>query len=304
MAAAACREPAADGLTFEVSDPVSPVVAVVCHNDVREIILDSLGRGHYAFTGGDAAYLRIFYGSDSRTVYVENGDRAVISFAGNDFNGSFGFDGDKAPAAEYLAANVLTALPDEDYALDFGEFHSKIQDKTDEALERLQACDLRGTGDFAAMEEGRIRYSFGLQLLMYPMAHVIMARDPAYRPGEEYFEVIRGYATENPMYADIDEYREFMAESAHVLDPEGRGIDDLYPKLVAEMKYIVANFSDDKVRQTLLHHIAVPYIDSFGIDGIEEMSGIYKKYVTDPARTAEFDAAYWKWFNKGKKPAL
>ena len=130
MAAAACREPAADGLTFEVSDPVSPVVAVVCHNDVREIILDSLGRGHYAFTGGDAAYLRIFYGRDSRTVYVENGDRAVISFAGNDFN------------------------------------------------------------------------------------------------------------------------------------------------------------------------------DSFGIDDIEEMSGIYKKYVTDPARTAEFDAAYWKWFNKGKKPAL
>lgn len=101
-----------------------------------------------------------------------------------------------------------------------------------------------------------------------------------------------------------NDVREFMAESAHVLDPEGRGIDDLYPKLVAEMKYIVANFSDDKVRQALLHHIAVPYIDSFGIDDIEEMSGIYKKYVTDPARTAEFDAAYWKWFNKGKKPAL
>ena len=298
VAAAGCRKADDIILTFDVSEPACSTVAVVCHNDVQEITLDSLGHGSCRLAGPDAAYIRVFYGMEHKLIYAERGDRAGISFTGNDFSGSFGFSGDKAPAVEYLNDIVLTALPDEDYAMDFGEFSSAVRSRTEDALGLLHARNLKGTGKFLEMEEGRIRYSFGLQLLMYPMAHVVMARDTLYRPDEAYYEVIRSYAVGNPMYADIDEYREFLAESAHVLDPANRDENGLYRKSVAQMKFIAGNYTDDKVRQTLLHHIAFPYVENFGTDGIDDMVNIYRTYVTDPALSEAFSRACDKWDRK------
>ena len=117
VAAAGCRKADDIILTFDVSEPACSTVAVVCHNDVQEITLDSLGHGSCRLAGPDAAYIRVFYGMEHKLIYAERGDRAGISFTGNDFSGSFGFSGDKAPAVEYLNEIVLTALPDEDYAM-------------------------------------------------------------------------------------------------------------------------------------------------------------------------------------------
>lgn len=298
IAAASCSQKNDIRLVFEVSDPVSGNVAVVCRNEVHETGLDSLGHGELILEGMDAAYARVFYGTEMKVIYMENGDRPVISFDEKDFAGTFRFEGDKAPAVEYLNTVTLTALPDGDYALEFGEFYDRILKKTDEALQLVRARDLKGTGNFPEMEEARIRYSYGLQLLMYPMAHVIMDADPGYRPDEGYYDVIRSYWVVNPMYADIDEYREFMCEGAHVLDAGSREENDLYPKLTAEMRYIAGNCSDDKVREALLHHIAVPYVDNFGTDGIQDMVNIYRTYVTDPVMTAIFDAKCDKWDRK------
>ena len=298
IAAASCTEEKDIRIGFEVSDPATETVVVVCRNVIYKVSLDSLGHAGCILEGMDAAYARVFYGMDMKGIYVEKGDRPVISFDGNDFAGTFRFEGKKTSAVEYLNTVTLTALPDGDYALEFGEFYDRIRKKTDDALTLLRARDLDGTGNFPEMEEARIRYSYGLQLLMYPMAHVIMGADPGYRPDNEYYDIIRSYWTENPMYACIDEYREFMCEGAHVLDAENREENDLYPKLTAEMRYIAAKCSDDKVREALLHHIVVPYVDNFGTDGIQDMVNIYRTYVTDPVMTATFDSICDKWDRK------
>ena len=298
IAAASCTEEKDIRIEFKVSDPATETVVVVCRNVIYKVSLDSLGHAGCILEGMDAAYARVFYGTDMKGIYVEKGDRPVIRFDGNDFAGTFRFEGKKTPAVEYLNTVTLTALPDGDYALEFGEFYDRIRKKTDDALTLLRARDLDGTGNFPEMEEARIRYSYGLQLLMYPMAHVIMGADPGYRPDNEYYDIIRSYWTENPMYACIDEYREFMCEGAHVLDAENREENDLYPKLTAEMRYIAAKCSDDKVREALLHHIVVPYVDNFGTDGIQDMVNIYRTYVTDPVMTATFDSVCDKWDRK------
>ena len=298
IAAASCTEEKDIRIGFEVSDPATETVVVVCRNVIYKVRLDSLGHAGCILEGMDAAYARVFYGTDMKGIYVEKGDRPVIRFDGNDFAGTFRFEGKKTPAVEYLNTVTLTALPDGDYALEFGEFYDRIRKKTDDALTLLRARDLDGTGNFPEMEEARIRYSYGLQLLMYPMAHVIMGADPGYRPDNEYYDIIRSYWTENPMYACIDEYREFMCEGAHVLDAENREENDLYPKLTAEMRYIAAKCSDEKVREALLHHIVVPYVDNFGTDGIQDMVNIYRTYVTDPVMTATFDSICDKWDRK------
>lgn len=285
-------------LEFEVTDPAASTVVVVCHTDINEIALDENGRGTCSLDGIDAAYARVYYGPGMKRIYVEKGDKAKISFQGNDFNGTFLFKGRKAPAVEYLNTVELTAMPDETYALDFGEFLSKTENKIDDAMKLLHARDLAGTGNFIEMEKGRITYSYANALLMYPVAHVLMARNPMYRPDEAYYDVIRSYAVQNPEYADLDEYREFMVESAHALDPANRDVKELYPKLVAEMRYIANNYTDEKVRQTLLHHIAIPYIDNFGTDGIQDMINIYRTYVSDPSMTEEFNVKCDKWDRK------
>ena len=112
-------------LVFEVTDPAASTVVVVCHTDINEIALDENGRGTCILDGIDAAYARVYYGPEMKRIYVEKGDKAKISFQGNDFNGTFLFKGRKAPAVEYLNTVELTAMPDETYAHDFGEFLSK-----------------------------------------------------------------------------------------------------------------------------------------------------------------------------------
>ena len=180
-------------LEFEVTDPAASTVVVVCHTDINEIALDENGRGTCILDGIDAAYARVYYGPGMKRIYVEKGDKAKISFQGNDFNGTFLYKGRKAPAVEYLNTVELTAMPDETYALDFGEFLSKTENKIDDAMKLLHARDLAGTGNFIEMEKGRITYSYANTLLMYPVAHVLMARNPMYRPDEAYYDVIRSY---------------------------------------------------------------------------------------------------------------
>ena len=282
-------------IDFQVTGNASRPLVVVCHTDINDITVDGSGHGSCILTGADAVYARVYYGSDMKRIYAEAGDAATISFDAKDFSGTFLFKGKKAPAVEYLNTVELTALPDSCYALSFGEFLNMTRDKTDEALKLLNAANTAGTGNFRNMEAGRIRYAYANTLLMYPVAHQFMAGDPFYKPDGDYYKTIEGYAQEKPDYADIDEYLEFMSESAHALDPEHRNIKDLYPKLVAEMKYITDNYKDPKVIQALLQHIAVPYIDNFGTENAQDMINIYSAYVTDPVMKESFDAACSKW---------
>lgn len=293
-----CSESKDIKLTFNVENPGSGPLVLVHRNDIMEIPLEN-GRGEAVLPGTDAAYAYVYYSDAGRKrIYAEAGDEASVSFDGTAFLRTFSFEGKKAPAVEYLNEVELTALPDSCYALPFSEFLSLTKKKEKDAVKLLEARDLSGTGKFADMEKGRIRYAYGNTLLMYPVAHRIMAADPVYSPDEAYYEVIRGYFTENAMYADLDEYREFMTEAAHVLDAGNRNLKDLYPKLVCEMKFIADNLKDAEVVQALLHHIAIPYIDNFGTDGIQDMANIYRTYVSDAGLRNAFDAACAKWEKK------
>ena len=134
-------------LTFQVEEPTSSEVVLVCHNEVKIFPLDSLGKAEAVLNDMDAAYMRLFYGREFKWIYVERGDRATISFKGNDFSSSFRFEGKKAPAVDYLNRVKLMALPDEDFALPFNEYVAKLSAKETDALRLLKANDLGWVGD-------------------------------------------------------------------------------------------------------------------------------------------------------------
>ena len=282
-------------LNIRVDEPVAGEVVVVCHNDVNVLPLDVEGCASFVLKGSEVAYLRLFHGREALQLYLEQGDVASVSFKGSDVVGSYVFDGRKRNAVEYLNSVSLIALPDEDYALPLDEFRTRLAARESDAVKLLEANGLSSEGDFLMNERDRIRYAYAAQLMMYPMAHMIMTGDMEYRPGQDYFDLIDSYVVEDSRLACLDEYRAFIAEAMHLLDPSGKDVTAVYPKTVAQMKYAADRIADTRVREVIMHHIAAAYVDNFGVSDIDEMENLYRTYVKDELLKASYEAKKERW---------
>ena len=285
-------------LEVDVTDQASKEVVLIYHDQILTVELDSVGHAEFVIDDEDAVYARMCHYprvDQMMNVYLERGDRASVSFSGKDFKGTFAFEGEMEPAVKYLNTVVLTALPDEDYALPFDEYVKKLEKKETEAVKLLEASGVSKAGNFEEIEKGRIRYSYATQLLMYPLGHRLMAQDMDYQPDQKYYDVLDSYVTADDLLADLDQLREFIAEAAHVLDADNRDETAAYPRAVAQMRFIADRFEAGKTRDVLLHRLANAYVTRFGIEDIQDMENIYRTYVQDPVLVAKYDAAREKW---------
>ena len=298
--AVGCQNTAKEAvIDFNVLNKTAGSIIVVYQNNMQRCQLDENGNAQVVIAGVDAAYAKVYYGMNQMKIYVEGGDKAQISFDANDFVGTFVFEGEKKGAVEYLNNVTLASLPDEDFALPFDQYRSKLDEKCNDALKLLKANGIKGAGKFVKMEQARIRYAYATPLLMYPVGHALMAREMGYAPDQTYYDLLKEYFVENESYVDIDEYRNFIIEAAHVLDDKNRDVKQLNAKTVAQMRYITDHFTSTKVNSALLHYLASSYVDTFGIDGIDEMLSIYNTYVKDEKLAADFETKYDKW-NRSK----
>ena len=285
-------------LEVDVTDQASKEVVLIYHDQILTVELDSVGHAEFMIDDEDAVYARMCHYprvDQMMNVYLERGDRASVSFSGKDFKGTFAFEGEMEPAVKYLNTVVLTALPDEDYALPFDEYVKKLEKKEAEAVKLLEASGVSKAGNFEEIEKGRIRYSYATQLLMYPLGHRLMAQDMDYQLDQKYYDVLDTYVVADDLLADLDQYREFIAEAAHVLDADNRDETAAYPRAVAQMRFIADRFEAGKTRDVLLHRLANAYVTRFGIEDIQDMENIYRTYVQDPVLVAKYDAAREKW---------
>ena len=285
-------------LEVDVTDQASKEVVLIYHDQILTVELDSVGHAEFMIDDEDAVYARMCHYprvDQMMNVYLERGDRASVSFSGKDFKGTFAFEGEMEPAVKYLNTVVLTALPDEDYALPFDEYVKKLEKKEAEAVKLLEASGVSKAGNFEEIEKGRIKYSYATQLLMYSLGHRFMVQDMNYQPDQKYYDVLDSYVVADDLLADLDQYREFIAEAAHVLDADNRDETDAYPRAVAQMRFIADRFEAGKTRDVLLHRLANAYVTRFGIEDIQDMENIYRTYVQDPVLVAKYDAAREKW---------
>ena len=282
-------------LNISVESPVAESVVVVHHNDIHEIALDQDGKAVLELSGVDAAYLTLYHGREMLKLYAEGGDNAVLSFKGGDMLGSYDLEGGKSAATKYLNNVKLLPLPDEDYALQFEEYKSRLADKEKDALRLLKAGDLFEEGEFLTMEEARIRYSYGAALMMYPVGHMIMTGDMSYAPDQAYYDHIATYVVEDESLVNLDEYLKFVAEAMHMLDAANRDVTAIYPKTVAQIKYAADHLTNAVVKESLIHHITTTYVDNFGVKDIDELNNLYYVYVKDPALQAIYQAKCERW---------
>ena len=96
------------------------------------------------------------------------------------------FEGKNAPVIEYLNSITYAPINPPDYERSLDGIINLANEKIDEATALLKARKLETTNpEFVKLEEGRIKYSYLVSLVMYPMGHIMF--DTTYRPNEEYY---------------------------------------------------------------------------------------------------------------------
>lgn len=293
---AAVNMQAADGITvkFDVKNPVLTNVVLVYHMSVNEFALTD-GKATVQLDGVDALYANVYYGEKFKVVYLQKGDEMNISFDAHDFDNTFAVKGGNEKAVDYLNKIQLTALPNEAYAQPWSEFKAAVDKKMASMKRLLKARKFAANDKFLKMEEGRITYFYANMMLMYPVSHTYLTQDTTMVLGKEYYDAIRQYVKEDEDLADIDEYRNFMIETAHIFDEAGKDIRQYYPKVLAEMSYIGENIQSDKVRESLIHFLAFTYVEGNGVENITDLQNLYYTYVTSPRLNAIFKQACSKW---------
>ena len=279
---------------FDVKNAVLGNVVLVYHQSVNEFPLAN-GKGTAQLSDMDALYAKLFYGEKSRDIYLQSGDDMTVTFDANDFDNTFAVKGGNEKAIDYLGKMQLVNLPDESYAMSWPEFKKAIDSKMASVKRLLKVRKFAKDDKFQKMEEGRITYFYANAFLMYPVSHLYLTQDTTMVLGDDYYDTLRSYVKEDEDLVDIDEYRNYMIETSHVLDEAGRDIRQYYPKVLAEMNYIGEHFDNEKVRESLIHHLAFTYVEGNGTDNIADLQNIYYAYVTSPSLNAIFKQACAKW---------
>lgn len=283
-------------VTFSVRNAVAGKVAVVYNMTADEMTLSDSGQAKWTYGGADALYAKVYYGENFRNIYLERGDSVNVSFDAADFQGTCAITGGKEKAITYLNQVKVINLPDDDFKLPFADYLAKAERKMEQMKRLLRVRKLAGEcGRFEVMEGGRITYFYACSLLMYPISHAFVARDTVWQPDEAYYAALRKYVREDERLAEVQEYRDYMIETAHIFDPDGRAVRDPYRKLVAEMAYLGDHIESDLLRQRLIFHLARTWVDGFGVKDITDMENLFYTYVTDPAMLAAYKAACGKW---------
>lgn len=293
---AAVNMHAADGITvnFDVKNPVLTNVVLVYHMSVNEFALSD-GKTTVQLDGMDALYANVYYGEKFKVVYLQKGDNMTISFDANDFDNTFKVSGGNEKAVEYLNRIQLVGLPNEAYAQPWDQFKKTVTDKMASMKRLLKVRKFAADDKFQKMEEGRITYFYANALLMYPVSHLYLTQDTTMVLGDDYYAAIREYVKEDEDQADIDEYRNFMIETSHIFDENGKNIRQMYPKVIAEMNYIGEHMESEKVREALIHFLAFTYVEGNGTDNITDLQNLYYSYVTSPRLNDIFKKACAKW---------
>ncbi len=287
---------ASDNITlrFDIKNAVLNNVVLVYHQSVNEFSLDA-GRATVQLDDMDALYAKVFYGEKNRDIYLQRGDDMTISFDANDFDNTFSVTGGNDKAVDYLGKIQLVNLPDDNYALPWEQFKKAVINKMHSMKRLLNVRKFPADDKFQKMEEGRITYFYANAFLMYPVSHLYLTQDTTMVLRADYYNTLSEYAKEDSDLVDIDEYRNYMIETSHVLDETAKDIRQYYPKVLAEMNFIIEHFNNEKVREALIQHLAFTYVEGNGTDDITDLQNLYYTYVTSPSLNAIFKQACAKW---------
>ena len=69
-----------------------------------------------------------------------------------------------------------------------------------------------------------------------------------------------------------------------LLEGQGREFGDPYTRTVATMRYVADNFTDEKVKQTMLRLLAIEYMQNNGVRNTAEFRRLKQEHEDHPRR--------------------
>lgn len=294
-------------MIVDVANKTASSVVVVYQTTIVEIPLDDKGHGEHTFQHIGAVHANLFYGMESKNIFLEDGDQIRISFDGANFKDEVNFEvqGGKEKIFKYLNQVKLLDIPEEKLALPFADYVAFVNKREESMLRLFNAWKLdKVSPRFVEVEKGRICYSYAASILMYAVGHPFVSQDSTYRPDEAYYKEIKKYAVEDESLVELKEYREYMKEIAKTFGcGEEKGASP-YERTVCMMNYMVENLENEKVKQVLLNVLAIEQVEQYGIGGIDELLNLHSTFVTDEALQAAFKEKYDAWdITRAGKPS-
>lgn len=224
---------------------------------VHEAELDKNGDAT-ASLQGELTYAHLLYGQEFKSLFLQQGAPLTISFDGGNFRETVQFEGKTAPINEYLNEVTYTPLSPEVYAHSFDELLTIVRQRINEATQTLHSKKLETISpEFVELETARIRYTYAVNILMYPMGHIYAIQDTSFLPGEEYYKQLNQLMQGNEKLLHLPIYREFVAEAALILSSPGKRIPDATQRRIAQMNYISEHLLNDSVKQAILHDLTL-----------------------------------------------
>lgn len=286
-------------MKVDVKDKTASTVVVVYQTTIVEIPLDDEGHGEHTFQNIGAVHANLFYGMDSKKIFMEDGDVIHVAFDGKRFKEEdvkWSIQGGKEKIYRYLNQVKLSEFPEDKYIMPFDEFVAFVKTKEEAAMKILKAWKLdKVSPRFVEVESGRIRYAYAASILMYAVGHPFYAQDSLYVPGDAYYNEIKKYAVEDARLVELKDYREYMKEIANIFGCSGKRGATSYERTVCMMDYVADNIENDTVKQALLNVLAIEQVEQYGIKDIDELNNIYNTYVDDPVLRAAFKEKCDAW---------
>lgn len=282
-------EKSVDGIVvnFKVENMSFAKVTIANKHLVEVVNLDKNGEGT-CILQQDIVYASLYYGEESKSLFLQKGDNLTISFNGSEFGKSIQFTGESAPILEYINSVSYPALTPNLLTGSFDEIMTLINNRTDEATAMLQSSNLeQDFPQYVKLEKERIKYLYAANLIVYPMVRSM--EDSEYRPDAEYFSVLGSYMKEDESLLAVPTYRSFLIEASLLLASRDNEGSRSSSRSIVRIEYIAKNFKNDKVKESLINEIAIDHIMWDNRDNIPELKELHNTYVTNAELRAKFD---------------
>lgn len=294
----ACSKKSGDEavVKVKVEEMTVPKITLVVNNVPTEIQLDAKGRGEFRVPVVDFVYAQLYYGEEGKALFLQKEEELEVSFNGKEFNGTIQFKGKNAPVNEYLNTAQFGNPEEADFSSGFEEFYPRLEAMRTKDVDVLINSKLDDVNpEFVQIEDGRIRYMYNLYVALYPTFYIMLTGDSLFQPDDYYYNTLAKLVAEEEKLIRLKEYQDFSRGAALLLSTRGEAEKTEYENVLCEMKYVGKNFTNDKVKQALIHSFATGYIGRAGVSNINDLQSLYYAYVTDSELRANYKKACEKW---------
>ncbi|MBR1462043.1 MAG: TlpA family protein disulfide reductase [Prevotella sp.] len=244
------------------------------------------------------AYCWLTYQRRRIPLYIEGGKLVKVSnyLDGNDLK--MRIEGDNTDINAFINGTKTISAGENEYALIYSHFKDalkRIYIKNDSIVAQADLPD-----GYKEKEKERLELQKRLCVAAYYTFHNRILEErhidsPSSTIPQDYYQDLESILADNDQLLIYPDYIDFnrLAVLA-IVQNNKKGITQ--SQVISDYaQYVVSHFHSPVTRQILLNEVITPYINSQGIEGMEEVDRIYHSNVTDSDMLASYLKAYEKW---------